>query len=169
MFTLWNACILVWVSVYWCGFLQKGLSSDAPGLCQRTENLYPLCLFSENEYIFARLIVTLQIQSSSAVHELNNHPQQSSLQMIKTQLACVANSEIPCGCHPHLDNTHTGGVYVSFPLLLLFLQDNCSHMEICFYSLFYHLSETKLRLDSKFLFVVSNEYCSLIFNFIFGG
>ena len=33
----------------------------------------------------------------------------------------------------------------------------------------YYISGTKLRLDSKFLFVISNEYCSLTFNFLLGG
>lgn len=34
-------------------FCKKGFSSDAPGLCQGTENLWLICLFSESEYIFA--------------------------------------------------------------------------------------------------------------------
>lgn len=33
------------------GFCKKGLSSDAPGLCQRTESLCPLCPSSESKYI----------------------------------------------------------------------------------------------------------------------
>lgn len=143
----WTGCYLEhWV--FTCSLFKM------PGVCQRTENFYPLYLLSE-KWIYwnssGKPLDTVLLCSA-----LTGHPSMMAESTNdKTQVVCVPYSELPCHL---LLSTHRGcglcccvsNMYnplcnVSFSLSLPSYRMIIHRWNFCFYSLFYQFSEAKLR------------------------